>query len=351
MPLPRVFACTACRAELENEGLLRQHIAAVHGPRFTYVVLNDRVAQRIEVLAGRPDCLKVVVGHEPIPAKMTVGCGSTTMTLGLGENDLLPHLPNAFVGEVHIRFVVDGVGHDYHFAIGETPSFRIEDISEPVARLQTAMDRGDSPDWNRYKADAEALSPNTFEKRFLDGFLEYSLGFDMEKRGLWNNSAPRLESALHLLDPFGTRMAVTAKRVLGVRMNCFSVLRRCEPSSRFHLARLFFLGPEADPKLLEVPAAEALTADAVYCDGLTERLLAILKAFYSKDFQNVIAPCQQLRLEPAARDRNNADKLDLVMARASHAIGDRDTARLYYTRVQDHPLFSHEAATYIRNGN
>jgi hypothetical protein len=84
---------------------------------------------------------------------------------------------------------------------------------------------------------------------------------------------------------------------------------------------------------------------------LTERLLAILKAFYSKDFQNVIAPCQQLRLEPAAKDRNNADKLDLVMARASHAIGDRDAARLYYTRVQDHPLFAQEAATYIRNRN
>jgi len=273
------------------------------------------------------------------------------MTLGLGENDLLPHLPNGIEGEVHIRFVVDGVGHDYNFAIGETPSFRIEDISEPVARLQMALDRGDSPDWNRYKADAEALSPNLFEKRFLDGFLEYSLGFDMEKRGRWDNSAPHLESALHLLDPFGTMMAVTAKRVLGVRMNCFSVLHRCEPSSRFHFARLFFLSPEADPKPLDVPAAEALTADAVYCDGLTERLLAILKAFYSKDFQNVIAPCQHLRLEPASKDQNNADKLDLVMARASHAIGDRDAARLYYTRVQDHPLFAQEAATYIRNRN
>jgi hypothetical protein len=351
VPLPRKFVCSACRAELEEEGLLRRHVAAVHGPRFTYVVLNERVAQHIEVLASRPDCLKVVVGHEPIPAQMTVASGTTTLTLDVGENDLLPHLPHGFVGEVHIRLVVDGVAHDYDFAIGDTPSFRIEDISKPVAQLQMALDRGDSPDWNRYKDDAESLSPNTFEKRFLDGFLEYSLGFDMEKRGRWDHSAPHLESALHLLDPFGTRMAVTAKRVLGVRMNCFSVLRRCEPSSRFHLARLFFLGPEADPKLLDAPAAEALTADAVYCDGLTERLLAILKAFYAKDFQHVIAPCQQLRLEPAAKDRNNADKLDLVMARASHLIGDRDAARLYYTRVQDHPLFAQEAATYIRNGH
>ena len=35
------------------------------------------------------------------------------------------------------------------------------------------------------------------------------------------------------------------------------------------------------------------------------------------------------------------------MARASQLSGDRDAARLYYNRVQDHPDFAKEAAAYI----
>jgi hypothetical protein len=313
-------------------------------------LLDDRVAKCIEVLARRPDFLRIVVGHEPMSARLSVGSNNTTLNLRVGENDLLPQLPNGFLGTVQISFAIDGVGHDYQFAIGDTPSFRIDALAALVARLQMDLDKGDRPDWDRYRADGEALSPNTFEQRFLDGFLEYSLGFDMEKRGRWDHSAPHLESALHLLDPFGTRLAITAKRVLGIRLNCFSVLRRCEPTSRFHLARMFFLGnSEAGEKAPHSAVTEANPAEAVYCDGLTERLLAILKAFYSKDFHNVLGPCQQLRHEPAAQDRNNSDKLDLMMARASHLIGDRDGARLYYSRVQDHPDFEQEAAAYIRN--
>jgi hypothetical protein len=348
---PRVFKCAACRAEFTNNGQLRRHIAATHGRRFTYVLLDDRVAQRIELIDRRPDILKIVVGHEPIRAELTVGFSkTTTLTLSLGENDLLPHLPQGFIGTLHISFAIDGVGHDYHFAIGETPSFRTDALSETISRLQIDLDRGDTPDWSRYKADGEALSPNRFEKRFLDGFLEYSLGFDMEKRGRWDHSASHLETALHLLEPFGTRMAVTAKRVLGVRLNCFSILRRCEPTSRFHLARLFFLdNSSAADNLSQAGVAIPTTENAVYCDGLTERLLAILKAFYARDLHNVIVPCQQLRHEPAAQDRNNSDKLDVMMARASHLGGDRAAARLYYSRVQDHPNFAQEAATYIRN--
>ena len=348
VPPPPVVECAACRAEFQNDGLLRRHIAAVHGPRFIYVLLDDRVAQHIEVLASRPDSLKIVVEHEPIDAILFVGSRPTRLNLSSGVNDLLPHLPNGFLGTVDIRFAINGVEHTYQIAIGEFPLFRIDSLSELVARLQIDLARGECPDWNRYRSDSEALSPNVFEKRFLDGFEEYSLGFDMEKRGRRDHFASHLESALSLLEPFGTGMAITAKRVLGVRLNCFSVLRQCKPSSRFHLARLFFLGDsEASEKLSHFSVTEPNTADAVYCDGLTERFLAILKAFYSKDFHNVIGPCQQLRHEPAAQDRNNSDKLDLLMARASQLSGDRDAARLYYNRVQDHPDFAKEAAAYI----
>jgi hypothetical protein len=346
----RVFECTACHAAFDNEGLLRNHIASTHGARFTYVLLNDRISQRIEVLSQRPDVLSVVVGREPIRVHLNVGTDPVTIQLSPGVNDLLTLVPEKFTGTLKIAFSIDGIRHEYHLAIGETPVFRIAELTALAQRLQLDLDIGRNPDWNGFQADLESLSASLFERRFLDGFLEYSLGFDMEKKGRWEHSASHLETALHLLEPFCTRMAVTAKRVLGVRLNCFSALRRCEPTSRFHLARLFFLDNlDAGDNLSQAGVGMSTTEDAVYCDGLTERLLAILKAFYARDLHNVIGPCQQLRHEPAAQDRNNSDKLDLLMARASHLAGDRDAARLYYSRVQDHPDFAQEAAAYIRN--
>lgn len=346
-----VFECTACGAVLGSETQLRRHIATTHGLRFTYLLVDGRVAQQIEVLERRPEALTAIVGHGPVPARVTVGPRVLPAHLQTGENNLLPSIPPDFSGTVHVTLDIDGIAREYHIAIGDAPEFRSAALIPLASRLQEDLDQGRTPDWLGYQSYTEALSINDFEKRFIDGFYEYSLGFDMEKRGRWTHSASHLERALHLLAPFSIPMAITAKRILGVRLNCFSVLRRCEPPSRFHLARQFFLDRIDSLEMRgESEAGGQTSIGTVYCDGFTERLLAMLKAFFARDFHNVLGPCEQLRLEPAAEDRNNADKLALLAARTCKLQGDRDAARRYYARIQDNPDFGREAVDYIRAG-
>ncbi len=93
-----------------------------------------------------------------------------------------------------------------------------------------------------------------------------------------------------------------------------------------------------------VVAEKQSVSRPVYCDGFTERLLAIVNAFYRRDTTNVIVPCEQLMNEPAlTRDYNHQVKLRLVLARIALVTGDSQRANREYTKLIDDETFGEEA--------
>jgi hypothetical protein len=208
------------------------------------------------------------------------------------------------------------------------------------------LERGSDPDWGAYQRRQQELSRNDLEKSYLNGFFEYSLGFDMEKQSRWRESGAHLETAMHLLRPYGTPLARTARRVLAIRMNCFAPLAHCHPTSVFYRARTFFVDG-----LLELPRdgvpSRPCTDDCVYVDGFTERLLVALKAYYARDFTNVFEPLNNLADHPLAEDRNNEDKLLLLKARSARLRDDQQQARDAYERLRYHPMFGQEATHFL----
>ena len=317
-PPPPRFVCPTCKSAFDSDVGLQDHIATTHGTVFAYIRIDSRIASVLDSARIRPTTLSVVCCGEPTRVTLKGDGFTKSLIVNEGVTSLLPYLPSDFSGLLTIDIRNSGDSRPHFLTIGQAPRIRYSEMRSLAGSLQKALDMGSEPDWNGYTAVVQSsYYRNPYEKPFLDAFYDYSLGFWMERRGDLTHSAPHLERALAQLEPYTLQpMATTATRILGIRLNCFSALRSVPRTSRFHFARLFFVDNALS--VAEGPdrtRSQQDSEEGVYCDGFTERLLAILKAFYARDFRNVVKPSQQLKAE-AGEDRNNLDKLDLVLSRA-----------------------------------
>ena len=348
-PSPQ-YVCPLCHSSFSDDAILQDHVADKHGKFVAYIILDSRVVTPLEATPTRPQQLMLVCRGGNTRVDLTVGRDSTTFLVDEGTTSLLDHVPLDFAGLIHIETRNPGGARSYSITIGEAPKIRYAEIRNLAASLQASLDSGIEPDWNGYtKLVQQKYLHNPYEKNFLDAFFDYSLGFWMERNGDTTHSASHLERALAQLEPYRQQpMALTASRILGTRLNCFSTLRAVPRDSRFYFAKLFFIDSALSlPATLDQKSQEPNMLESVYCDGFTERFLVILKSFYAKDFRNVIRPCQQLKAE-AADDRNNNDKIDLVLARACRLNDDHSIASKHYRALQDHPDYHDEATAFLR---
>ncbi len=346
-PPPKV-CCPVCDRDFGSDLALNNHIAEEHGRQHLYIKANGRIVRRTQVFNEAVNkCQLILLGLGTLAVTIQAG-GSRKRLIIDGNAELLDHLPADYKGEVRVTATHGKVVHRFLMYFGTEPPFDTRVLNREVISLQRSLERGSEPDWSGFQHQQDAIARNELEKMYLDGFLEYSLGFHLDKQGRWKESGEHLETAMQLLQPYTTVLARTAKRVLAIRMNCFSPLERCGRGSVFYPARSFFVD-----RVMEYPESftddSARGEDVVYVDGFTELLLVAIKAFYSRDIRTLTGILLALQEHPLAEDANNEHKLLLVKGRTARIQGDRTETQRTYQRLLYHPLFGREAEEFAKD--
>ena len=349
-PPPEV-ACPVCEQVFSSDLALNNHIAAIHAQEHVYIKANGRVIRGTEVFRERVHrCEIVVLGLDQIDVQLQVG-GLDKQLYVEARTDLLEHIPRDFSGEIRVN-VHHGIGEkQFLMYFNVEPPFDTRRLNREVASLQWRLEQGADPDWNAYQRQQQLIARNELEKKYLDGFLAYSLGFYLDKKGRFQDGAQHLEEAMQLLRPYATLLAKTARRVLAIRMNCFSSQlnewKECQRPSVFYPARAFFVDGHIElPNELDDELPQK--GDSVYIDGFTERILIALKAFYARDFINLVEPLEHLANHPLAEDANNEEKLLLLRARTARVQGQQAEAEKLYHPLLYSPLFGREANEFCK---
>jgi len=327
-PPPKV-CCPVCDRDFGSDLALRNHITSDHAREHVYIKANGRIIRRTEVFREEVrQCELIPLGLNGLAVTIQVGAHCRRLTID-AKTELLAYLPSDYKGEVHVTATHGNVDQHFLMYFGTEPPFDTRLLNSEVIELQRCLERGSEPDWNAFQQRQHAIARNELEKKYLDGFLEYSLGFHLDKQERWRESGEHLETAMQLLHPYSTELARTARRVLAIRMNCFSPLERCKHGSVFYPARAFFV--DAALELPESVGSDSATGDdCVYVDGFTDLLLVALKAFYARDARTLEGTLTAMAKHPLAEDANNEDKLLLLRGRAARIRGDRTEAQRIY---------------------
>lgn len=346
-PPPQV-CCPVCDREFGSDLALDNHIKKDHGREHVYIKANGYIVRRTEVLAkGLRQCELIPLGLESLTVTIHVDGKSKRLTAN-GRMNLLDYLPSDYKGEVQVTAGYGNMEQNFLMYVGAEPPFDTPRLNKVVNELQRCLDRGMEPDWNGVQAQQRKIARNELEKKYLDGFFEYSLGFYLDKQERSGEGGQHLETAMQLLQPYSTPLGRTAKRVLAIRMNCFTPLERCQQGSVFWPARAFFI-----ENALELPesldGSSATGENSVYIDKFTELLLMGIKTFYCRDPHSLSATIKALSAHPLAADRNNEDKLLLMRGRAARIQGDQVATQRAYERLLYHPMFGLEAEEMIKN--
>jgi len=362
-PPPEV-SCPVCDRVFGSDLSLNNHIARDHGQEHVYIKANGRVVRSTEVFREKVlQCDLILLGLDRVTATIQTGTHRKQCVID-AKTSLLEHIPADYVGEVHVAVTHGRTGQHFLMYFNTEPPFSTRELNRLVIALQECLEQGTEPDWATYQRREREIARNRLEKQYLDAFFEYSLGFCLEKQERWRESGTHLETAMQFLRPYGTLLARTARRVLAIRMNCFTPLSQCQPSSVFYPARTFFVngnltlpdklcdGPAApdDVRFRKGPPDALATRDQrVYIDGFTELVLVAIRAFYARDYVTLTGTLETLERHPLATDTNNEDKLLLLKARCARVRRDRTTARKTYERLLYHPIFGQEAQEFCND--
>jgi hypothetical protein len=340
--LPHEISCTVCDRVFGGDLAMQNHIRVEHAKEYIYIRMNERVVRSMDYFDEPLKCCHVsLIGIDSVSLEIETGSGKRALTLG-SSADLMPHLPSDATGEFRITVYYGSVERQFLIYFQTKPPFDAERLNAEVSNLQRQLDQGDEPDWKLFQYRKRRVARNPIETQYLNGFFEYSLGFHMEKIAPSLESGKHLETAMQLLRPYCTSMALTARRILAIRMNCFAALKKCEDGSVFYPSRLFFVDNERT--LPALVAVGIKTGDgSVYVDGFTKLLLIAIEVFYARDKLNLFELIEHLAKHPLADDKNNEDKILLLKARAHHVYRDDKKARPFYDRLLYHPAFGQEA--------
>ncbi len=339
-PPPQIRYCPLCLEGYLDEKDLQNHIARTHGKEHIYLTVDDVVIRDLCWTSGEIRKCDLVLLNLPQVEVLVRAGGEEVARLRVRETTTLTkYLPTGFDGVMTIR--VDGGPRHREYAIyrGMQPDFRADRLDEAIREVQDGLRRGSEIRLREYFERHRSLAANDLELRYLRGFVEYSHGLLLERRGNTSDARGRLVAAMDLLMPFGTPMATAARCVLALRMNCFSTLRGAGPGSQFALARAFFCDGRLESGGYE--PLPGLTEEAdVYVDPDSELLLTMLKAFYLEEDDEILRHLRAIYAGRPIRDRNYEDKLALIEARTYRRRGDRERAAFAYARLRrEHPLF------------
>jgi hypothetical protein len=340
-----LIECPLCGELILSKEGLDQHIVAKHANKHVYVRINNKIVRGLVYLKEPPETLQVVllgINH----ARLTIEKkGSPAETLEFSDGiSLIPYLKGFTSGEIHLRIEYEREFREFGIFFGGWPEFNHKPIDQDALKfLFLPLNNNEDPNFSEFSD--RFLTPTKYyiQLQYARGFYDYALGFYMVHTGKEGNI--HFESALNILAPFKTKSAITAQRVLALRMNCFKLLRACGSSSRFTVADLFFNQPEARfAKEITLSSPKWSPQEyGIYIDKFTDTFLDALSAYYNEDYQMLDALCHQLDKMLPELDRNNRDKLILLSARVAKKRNEEVLCKRFYQMLRYHPDFKDEA--------
>jgi hypothetical protein len=245
----------------------------------------------------------VLLGHTSASVRLAASGWETNLNAG-NEVSLKKYVPAGMEGELRITVKPDG-GPVREFSIycRSLPEFRCNELDAVVVSLQEEYAQFHRmPSISEWRNAAGKIGRlRDLENRYLNGFYEYTLAFHLEERRKPAEAKVHFEEAFGNLLPFRTPLAHSAQCVLGLRMNCFGVLRRAPERSSVAAAGCFF--NEAHPSAWEVPQNyETANPFVTYADEFTVRLVNVVVAYYAADTAALWQGISALEFHPAARE-------------------------------------------------
>jgi tetratricopeptide (TPR) repeat protein len=348
--VPPVLRCPVCVGAFYSVDSLEDHIVQVHGPQHVYLRVDGSIVREFAWAERAIESISVVLlGH--LNARVHIHAGPTNTNLeAISETRLEEYVPRNFEGELQIEICPkEGKTHKFTLYCRSLPEFRQDDLDRTIWDLQQAFHQNSAcPDLRRWRESCGvAGKSSTLEDRYVNGFYEYTLGFALEKGGDSKAAKEHFEDAFGCLLPFRTVLGEQAQCVLALKMNCFGVLERCADDSLFAPAHTFFmLYPKTWKRPKKWPARDSF---GVYADRFTTRLPHVIASFYSEDDNGFWQGVEALKFHPAARDKNNFDKLQLLQARAYVGRRERAKAKDFYRLLRYNPQFGVEAEEFLGN--
>lgn len=343
---PPVQFCPLCHSAFIEDGLLSEHIQRVHGTQHIYLRVNGGIIRDLGWAEQGISELKLVqIGFSGATVELSAPGFRKELSVSGSEN-LLPTLPASLEGELIVK-VMPSAGSARQFIVysRSLPEFRRDDLDSLILAVSEAdLQPGRTPDIGRWRAMIDNLG--VLENRYLNGFFEYTLAFQLERERQFRKAKYHFEEAFGLLLPFRTALAHSAQCVLGLRMNCFGVLARAPRASVVALSDHFF----NDPFSSEWGAPFERDNDnpfVTHADEFTLRFVRVTADFYGSDRAAFAAGLEALAFHPAAQDKNNEDKLSLLKARAQRRNKQSIEACREYESIRYHPLFGSEAEQYL----
>ncbi len=345
-PAPSVQFCPLCHAAFIEDVEIAGHIQSVHGPEHIYLRVNGKIIRDIGwAEQGISELRLVLLGFSQ--AAVEIGGAQFHEQLNAsGDDNLRQLIPAGFEGELAVRVAPSGTkARQFTLYSRSLPEFRRDSLD---ALIQSMSDKDMKPDgapdigrWRERIGEIGAL-----EGRYVNGFFEYVLAFHLENHGQPGRAKQHFEDAFGFLLPFRTMLAHSAQCVLGIRMNCFGVLARAPRKSVVSASDQFFNQPFPSQWVRSVPIQDG-SPFMSYADEFTIRLVQVIADFYAGDRSNCAAGLEALEFHPAAREKNNEDKLSLLKARYHRLAGRANEARASYEMLLYHPSFGLESEEYL----
>lgn len=352
-PPPVILFCPVCHSAHTSDQDLSLHLFAAHAGQHVYLRVNGAIVRDLAwTNEGIRELSLVLLVHTSASVKITAPGSEANLTAG-HEVSLTKHVPAAMEGELRIMVKPDGSQvRQFSIYCRSLPEFRCDDLDVVVGALQNEYTRSHRmPNIGEWRDAAGKIGQlGDLENRYLNGFYECTLAFYLEEQRKPSEAKGHFEEAFGKLLPFRTPLAHSAQCVLGLRMNCFDVLRRAPEGSAAAAAGHFF--NEQYPSQWPVPQDYKAGNPFVTCaDEFTVKLVNVVVAYYAADDAALWQGISALEFHPAARERNHEDKLALLKARACRNAGDAASARKMYDVIRYHPWFGGEAKDYLNGSN
>ena len=352
-PAPVILFCPVCHSAYTSDQDLSQHLFIAHAGQHVYLRVNGAIVRDLAwTNEGIRELSLVLLGHDSASVRITASSSEANLT-AKNEVSLTKHVPATMEGELRIMVKPEaGTVREFTIYCGSLPEFRCDDLDAVIVGLQDDYTRSprlpNISEWR--KAAGKVGHLGDLENRYLNGFYEYILAFGLEEDRKSAEAKGHFEEAFGRLLPFRTALAHSAQCVLGLRMNCFGVLQRSPDSSSVAAAGHFFNEPY--PSQWSVPeGSKAGNPFVTYADNFMVRLVNVVVAYYAADETALWQGISALEFHSAALEKNHADKLALLKARASRNAGDTAGARKMYDLIRYHPRFGNEAEAYLNGSN
>jgi hypothetical protein len=348
-PPPVVRFCPVCHAAYTSEQDLSRHLLRAHAGQHVYLLVNGSIVRDLAWAQDSTlDISLVLLGHGSADVKVSAP-GVTREFQAANQVSVSRHLPKSLEGELRITVTPQG-GKVKEFSLfcRSLPEFRSAHLDAVILRLQEDFTRRPAmPDIGAWRAAAGGIARlGALEGRYLNGFYEYTLSFYLEGQRKTVEAKAHFEEAFGNLLPFRTALAHSAQAVLGLRMNCFGVLRRLPAHSPVAAAGAFFNEPY--PPAWTVPNDYSPgNPFLTHADEFTIRLTEVVVAYFGKDHARFQRGISALDFHPSSREKNHEDKLALIKARGCRRDGDTDCARRMYDLLRYDPWFGSEADAYL----